>query len=172
MTAITVGTNSYILQADAILYFADRLYSTAFTDAVSTDQVKALLMAAKQIDQMRINGIKAVDTQALEFPRARYSYNYGDQRLNIVGAGTYIRGEDWVIETEVSQAVKDAQCEQAIYLLKQGANGQRRQELQAQGVKSFSLGNLSESYTVGRRDNICIMVKELLAKYLGPAVIV
>lgn len=168
---VTVGTNSYISVADATLYFADRLYSDAWTNAAADDKAKALIMATKKIDQMHMLGVKAVTNQTLEFPRALYSYS--DQvRLNIVGAADLFYGPNWVIETEVSQVVKDATCEQAIFLLKGGVGGNKRAELQAQGVKSFSLGNLSESFVVGRKGGMSLEAIELMQKYLGPVMIV
>jgi hypothetical protein len=60
---------------------------------------------------------------------------------------------DWYIETAVQQNVLDANVEEALSnsLVDSGvaSNGSERTQLQAQGVKSFSLGDLSETYGSG-----------------------
>jgi hypothetical protein len=170
-TTLTVGTNSYVNVTDATTYFADRLYSSDWDNASTDDKAKALIMATKAIDRMKMKGFKSVQAQSLEYPRAVYSYTRFIQR-NIVGAAGYFYGDNLVIETAVSQNVIQATCEQAIFLLKMGENGNKRAELQAQGVKSMSLGKLSETYTVGVKDGICQQARDLLQDYLGSVVIV
>ena len=61
---------------------------------------------------------------------------------------------DWLVETSVSQMVKDAQVEEALSMVTSGATANKRAELQAQGVKSFKLGNLSEDYGSGTSGSI------------------
>lgn len=68
--------------------------------------------------------------------------------------------------------VKQAQVELALWLsddTKQ-ANQSQRQELQSQGVESFSIGDLSESYGKGVGEKpaplLCSKVKALVAPYL------
>lgn len=62
-------------------------------------------------------------------------------------------------------AVKRAVCEQALYLI-QTANSQR-QRLIDQGVTSFSVDGLSESYYISRTSNkICSEAIEYLKPYL------
>ena len=170
---ITIGTNSYISVADATTYFSERLYSTAFTGAAADDQAKALIMATKKIDRMQIRGVKAVADQTLEFPRALYAHGEGYE-APIVGM-RHLHGAGWVVETEVSQDVLDAVCEEAMALLAGGSTANQRAELQAQGVKAFSIGKLSETFKTGISGErlLSLEAKQLLQRYLsGGAVIV
>lgn len=68
--ALTVGTNSYVDVAESDLYFADRLYATAWTGAVSGDKTKALLSAMLVLEPLCAwNYSKTDPDQALMFPR-------------------------------------------------------------------------------------------------------
>lgn len=170
---VTVGTNSYISVADATAYFSERLYASAWTGANADDQAKALIMATKRIDRQKIRGIKAVSNQTLEFPRTVYAY--GDTFPQPVVGAHYEYGPGWIVEDEVSQDVLDAVCEEALALLAGGATAKQRAELQAQGVKSFSIGKLSETFVVGTSGERIQSpeAKQLLQRYLsGGAVIV
>jgi hypothetical protein len=120
--ALIVGTNSYIDVDEAQAYFDNRLYSDAWTNASQEDKSKALITASSRIDNVPVMGIKKIYSQPLEFPR--------------------------YFETDVSQNVKNAVCEEALALLK-GVS--KRIELQRQGVKSFSFnGGMSENYGNGK----------------------
>lgn len=170
---IVVGTNSYISVEDATNYFADRLYSDAWTNSAADDKAKALIMATKRIDRQKIRGIKAASDQTLEFPRAMYAY--GDAFPQPVVGAHYGYGPGWIAESGVSQNVLDAVCEEAIALLAGGATANQRAELQAQGVKSFSIGKLSETFRTGAGGErlLSLEAKQLLQRYLsGGAVIV
>lgn len=128
--AITVGTNSYVTIAEADEYFQDKLYSTDWNEASESTKEKALKTAAKKIDSQRLRGRKVETSQILEFPRSIYS-----------------QFEKYLVsQTEVPQAVKDAQCEEAFALISMGENANKRAQLQALGVKSFSIGKLSETF--------------------------
>ncbi|HZK24137.1 MAG TPA: DnaT-like ssDNA-binding protein [Oscillospiraceae bacterium] len=138
-TTITVGENSYIDIDGADEYFAGRLHAESWGQADDETKEKALKQATKEIDRQLLKGRKATDTQELAFPR------YPD--------------------TEVPVAVKDACCEIALALLERG-NSQRR-KLQQEGVQSFTLGNMSETYTAGAgRGLISQEAKELLKLWL------
>lgn len=170
---ITVGTNSYISVTDATSYFDERLYSTSWSSADAGDQSKALIMATKKIDRLKIRGVKADVDQTLEFPRALYA-NGETFEAPIVGMRHHY-GPGWVAETEVSQDVLDAACEEAIALLAGGSKANQRATLQAEGVKSFSIGKLSETFRTGVSSErlLSLEAKQLLQRYLsGGAVIV
>jgi len=93
----------------------------------------------KEIDRQLLKGRKATDTQELAFPR------YPDE--------------------EVPETVKEACCEIALALLERG-NSQRR-KLQQEGVQSFVLGNMSETYTAGAGKGLLSQeAKELLRPWL------
>lgn len=147
--AVTVGTNSYITLADATTYFKDRLYAAEWTNASADDKARALIMATKRIDSLVLRGIKSVNTQTLQFPRAIFSdylfYFYDEKQINFLNPYGY-----YVVEAEVSQLVKDACCEEALGILKDYQSAEQRKNLQEQGVKSVSIGNVSETYGSGR----------------------
>lgn len=148
--SITVGTNTYLSVSDADSYVEDNYVSTdtKYTSWVSltiADKEVYLKKATKKLDRQFLRGIKAVSTQTLEFPRALKS-DY--RRENFPILNVYMNG-DWLVETSVSQRVKDAQVEEALSMVTSGATANKRAELQAQGVKSFKLGNLSEDYGSG-----------------------
>lgn len=154
---LTVGTNTYISAADAETYFGTRLYADAWTDASADDKAKALIMATRTIDRQIFVGSKAGADQPLEFPRC-----LPDK-------------EGWRCEANVPQAVLDATCEEALALLTSG-NDPRR-VMQRAGVKSYSLGSLSETFADGalagstaKRGLISDEAKALLRPYLAGAV--
>ncbi len=150
---LIVGTNSYVSLEDANTYFNERLYAEAWTSETDDDKkARALITATRKIDRLIIKGVKADSDQTLQFPRSIYSE---DTKL-------------WVEESEVSQSVKDAVCEEALALLK---GIPKRVELQAQGVKSFSLGSLSENYGSGKIVKLISQeARELLQPYIAGSV--
>lgn len=144
-TTITVGENSYIDIDEANEYFAGRLHAESWSGADSETKEKALKQATKEIDRQPLGGRKANSGQELAFPR------YPD--------------------TEVPEAVKEACCEEALALLERG-NSQRR-KLQQEGVQSFMLGNMSETYAPGAgRGLLSHEAKELLKPWLLGAVMI
>lgn len=136
---IEVGENSYIDIDGADEYFAGRLHAESWSGADSETKEKALKQATKEIDRQPLGGRKANSGQALAFPR------YPD--------------------TEIPETVKEACCEEALALLERG-NDQRR-KLQQEGVQSFSLGNMSETYITGAGKGLLSQeAKELLRPWL------
>lgn len=103
----TVGgaaSNTYISQADATTYLGDRLNTSAWTNADSTEKDQALLQATRRLDVEEYDGSKNTQGQALKWPR--------------VGA---IDDDGYEFATDaIPQIVKDAQCELALWLLNQG----------------------------------------------------
>lgn len=132
-------SESYCTIEEANEYFAGRLHAERWGETSDADKEKALRQATKEIDRQLLKGRKATDTQELAFPR------YPD--------------------TEIPEAVKEACCEIALALLERG-NSQRR-KLQQEGVQSFTLGNMSETYAPGAgRGLISQEAKELLRPWL------
>jgi DNA-binding NarL/FixJ family response regulator len=177
--AITVGTDTYISLADANTYVSNNYPKTsteytAWTDIASlTDADKEMYLkkACKKIDRQMLRGIKTLATQTLEFPRAIHTDYYNTNYPNTVVRYT----ADWVVEESVSQSVKDAQVEEALSLILQGANANKRADLQAQGVKTFSLGNMSETYNKSTTSGTRLLsaeAKELLRYYLAGGVMI
>ena len=137
--SITVGKNSYIDIEGANEYFENRLHAESWGQADDETKEKALRQATKTIDRQLLRGRKTNPEQELAFPR------YPD--------------------TEVPEAVKEACCEEALALLERG-NSQRR-KLQQDGVQSFTLGNMSESYAAGAGKGLLSQeAKELLRPWL------
>lgn len=175
--AITVGTDTYISLDNADTYVSNNYVSTDTTrttwEALSdADKELYLKKATKKIDRQILRGVKAVSTQTLEFPRALYT-NY--RREDFPNLNIRLDG-DWVVETTTSQLVKDAQVEEALSLLVDGSTANERIKLQQQGVKEFSLGDLSEKYGGGVSNNynsttlLSLEAKELLKYYVAGSV--
>ena len=140
---LEIGTNSYIDIAGANEYFAGRLHAESWAGADDSTKEKALRQATKTIDRQLLIGRKTNPEQELAFPR------YPD--------------------TEVPEAVKEACCEEALAILEIG-NSQRR-KLQQEGVQSFSLGNMSETFAAGAGKGLLSQeAKELLRPWLLGAV--
>ncbi len=141
--SITIGENSYIDIEGADEYFAGRLHAESWSGADSGTKEKALKQATKEIDRQLLRGRKTNPEQELAFPRHP--------------------------DTEIPAAVKEACCEEALAILERG-NSQRR-KLQQEGVQSFTLGNMSETYTPGSGKGLLSQeAKELLRLWLLGAV--
>ena len=59
----------YGTESDGTIYFSERLGSDAWTDASSTDRVKALKQSTRIIDNMKFVGLKLDEDQEHQFPR-------------------------------------------------------------------------------------------------------
>jgi hypothetical protein len=134
---------AYVDLEKANEYFSNRLHVDAWAEASDADKDKALTMATRAIDRQPLKGRKTNPSQLLAFPR------YPD--------------------TEIPKEVQEACCEEALAILESG-NSQRR-KLQQEGVQSFSLGNMSETYTAGAgRGLLSQEAKELHRPWLIGAV--
>lgn len=138
-------SGSYCTIEYADEYFKNRLHAESWSGADSETKEKALRQATRSIDRMPLRGRKTDLHQPLAFPR------YPD--------------------TEIPEAVKEACCEEALAILESG-NSQRR-KLQREGVQSFTLGNMSETYIAGAgRGMLSQEAKELLRPWLIGAVMI
>ena len=136
---LEIGTNSYIDIAGANAYFSGRLHAEVWEQADESTKEKALQQATRAIDRQPLRGRKTNPEQELAFPRHP--------------------------DTEIPKEVQEACCEEALALLERG-NSQRR-KLQQEGVQSFTLGNMSETYAPGAgRGLISQEAKELLRPWL------
>lgn len=167
--AITVDTDTYISLADANTYVTTNYVSTsaeavAWTALSDANKEIYLKKATKKIDRQPLRGIKSVSTQTLEFPRAIWSEtNREDYPVLHLYFDT-----NWYVQTETPQEVKDAQVEEALAL---AVGIDKRTELQRAGVKSFTLGKLSEQYgSPGNTQLLSHEAKELLLQYLAGSV--
>ncbi len=124
--SLAVGINSYISLEDAEAYFAARLHSSKWTGASSSDKPAALMQATRMLDElMEWIGVPSEEGQSLRWPRQAElpylpSYPAGFEPLLADDSGDLrLRDRDGTpIETDAIPAkLKDAVCEQAIYLL-------------------------------------------------------
>ncbi len=115
---LTVGTDTYITIEEVGTYAADNQFYQAFL-ALSTEEKELLIRkAAMKIDCLSFTGRKKDSSQSMAFPR------------------------DY--QTDVPNEVKTAQALETLAYL--DSEKQKRQDLQNQGVKSVTLGQVSESY--------------------------
>jgi hypothetical protein len=165
--ALTVGVDTYISRADAEAYIKAHYTSTdpaaiAWMQASEPDCEILLRRAARTIDRQPLQGFKASDTQVMEFPRALYTEPAPDAQDAL---HPLLRTQDgWYIQTAVPAAVGHAQAEIVMSLL-QGPS--ERATLQREGVKSFTIGHLSETYTGTQSALDSYEARQLLAPYTG-----
>lgn len=133
----TVGastSNSYVTRLEADAYFQLGMHPNALKwhDQKYEAKDAYLIQATRMIDACPISGAKydtdmtsGVPDQSLKFPRA----------------------QDYDDSTEyIPVDIKTATYEQAIWLVSMGISDTREQ-LQAQGVTSASIGDVSETYS-------------------------
>lgn len=142
---MTVGTDTYIVLDDADTYISTHYISTdagrvAWEDLDDDDKEALLLAACLEIECLPFIGRKMFLNQALAFPRYPSEEVIPDYPYLDFSTGT------------IPQKVINAQCELALWLLSNSSkltDAENRANLQAQGVKSFSIGDLSENYAAG-----------------------
>jgi len=126
----------YVTSAQVDSYVADRPDSTAWTGATAGDKEDALKYSSKIIDSLLFVGKKYetdVTTQPLQWPR-QIKTRHGWRIADLDSSGDAV----------VPQAIKDAVCEEILTRLST-VNSKRRQ-LQAGGVKSFKISEISETF--------------------------
>lgn len=102
--AVTEGTNSYVSLDSAETYFGNRLYVDAWANASSSESEKelSLIWACSLLEnRVRWYGYKTNSSQTLQWPRRGLVDRYGKA----------------VDSSTIPQAVKDVQCELALFLL-------------------------------------------------------
>lgn len=120
----------------------------------SEDKTVCLNNAFAAIEALPFRGRKAVIGQETAFPRLPYQYGHTEE-----GA---------------PQNVLAAEAELALWLSdeKKQNTSKKRKELQEDGVKSYSIGDLSETYVDTSASSIknsaqkCVKAMELLSPYL------
>lgn len=152
---LTVGTDSYVTVAEADEYISKRYTSNSkdrkrWEELSKEDKEIIIRNACDEIELMPFQGRKITREQKLEFPRLPYQYG----------------------NPVVPDIVKYAQIELALWLSddKTQLEQSQRRDLQAQGVESFSIGDLSESYASGNAEQsaplLCSKCAALLKPYL------
>lgn len=163
--AVIVGTDSYLSLADANTYLTNHYLSTdaklvAWTAMTDADNDVLLRKALWIIERQPFIGYKATEVQTLAFPRTLYT----EIRNDPINPLAYTQYNHWYQQIAVPAAVKDAQCEIAIELTD---NTNTRMEMQRQGVKSFSVLGLSETYYGSANKLVSLVAQELLMPYMG-----
>lgn len=140
--ALNIGVDSYVTTEEADQYIGRYYLSTdpialQWKSMTPSDKEVLLRKAANTIDSLPLKGIKADLTQPLAFPRKLVEFR-----------GCYVVESN---TPDVPSEVKEAQIEQALVFcgFAVDPSSATRAELQRQGVESFSLGDLSESYGKG-----------------------
>lgn len=157
---MVIYTADYITVTEGTTYFATRLYATAWTGASAGDQAKAIHMATQAINSLPFKGRKYDPDQANAFPRY----------IPLARGGYILADEDESGDPTVPQLVKDACAEECLELLTSGNSNRRK--LQNEGVTSFRLSELSETFAkpseVPRLTSF--MARQLLKPYLAAGV--
>lgn len=126
----------YVTSSEVDNYVADRPDSTAWTGASSAEKEDALKYSSKLVDSLLFVGRKYetdISEQPLQWPRlirTRHGWRVAD--LDVDGNAI------------IPWAVKYAVCEEILARLST-VNSKRRQ-LQAGGVKSFKISEISETF--------------------------
>lgn len=152
--ALQVGIDSYVTLAEANEYFAGKLYTSEWDGADDTTKEKALKESCRKINRLAFKGVKVSEAQLLEFPRMMPVLN----RIGVIG---FDDSED------VPEAVKAAQCEEALALLRYGTSARTR--AQEQNVVRVQFGDAVEEYR-GPLKLLSREALELLKPYLAGAV--
>lgn len=124
----------YITSVQADEYIAALIPSNdpehvAWASLEASDKDIFISRAMLRIESLPFTGTAAVSFQETAFPR-------------------------WG-QTEVPEAVKQALALEAAAIAAYGAEAEKRERIQSQGVTSFSVGNLSESYV--RRGRMALL---------------
>lgn len=143
---VTVGgstSNSFVSLADAQSFHNLNLGSDAWFAAEEGDQVRALVKAARRLNQENWLGSRVTDTQALSWPRN--GAEKVDNRTNYYG-GYYCT--NLYSDTEIPQQIKDAQCLLALAYLDGFADGE------GDSIQSWQADDVSITYRQARPDGL------------------
>ncbi len=116
--------NSYVTIEEADGYLSG---NKTWEELGDTEKENALKLATMQIDTLRFFGRKVDSKQALSFPRILEDED-GDEYS----------------QTVIIEKVKMATCEQVAHNL--SGDGKQMLQMQSFGVKSYSIGDLSQSF--------------------------
>ena len=124
--ALVSGTNTYATMTEAEDYIETRLHTDNWDDANDNDREAGLLMATVLLDRLcDWNGTKAVDTQALRWPRSF----------------VYDPDGNWIDSATIPQFLKDATAEFALHLL--GSDLTETISRDLEGFKQIEVGSLN-----------------------------
>lgn len=130
---IELYKNSYVTVEDADNYFSQKLDADFWEELDTVQKEKALITASRQIDLLPFLGVKFELNQPMSFPRI-------------------IQGKIY----DMLDKVKEAVCEQAVYLLSENYK-------QNSNIKSVTLGSASLSF----KDNADFSISDEARKLLS-----
>ena len=152
--AIEVGKDTYITAADSDTYVQSYFVSgdakRAAWEALSeTDKEVYLRNATARLELLKFSGRKSSVDQTLQFPRTNYI------------------SREWVEQDDVPEAIKNAQVEEALEMCCPSKDT-KVQDFRRRGVRSASLGRLSESFDHRFATNLnSLKAQDLVLPYLG-----
>lgn len=163
----------YVLQAAADTFWLEypSTVTSTWTALSTANKTAYLVMATKVIDALDFKGFKYLSTQDRAFPR---KYVLGPDYESPWGLTLSIDAYGYAYESSVPTAVTDACCWEAKALAELYASSAqtKRKTLQEQGVTSYSMGDLSESFAIGKTTSAAISgfqsteAYRLLEKYI------
>jgi len=142
-------SNSYNIVAQAETYLDGHLDESVWNDNPEFQEA-ALVAAARQMNMLVYRGSRYSSTQALAFPRS----------VHVSSGNPYI-----------SQDVRFAQVEQALFMLKQmvrGGSSDAREQLIAAGVTKAQIGDVVEEYEKPGIAQTRVTLSERARGYLRP----
>lgn len=139
-SVLVLGVNSYVELDDADDMAKERYGPRidAWTALTATKREATLMQATRDIDAVAWLGYKTERDQALEFPRG---------------------------DSSIPGVVQEACLEQACHLALTASSAERREELSRAGVRSASVGGISEHYAGGSAAPLCYRAMALLRRY-------
>jgi hypothetical protein len=143
----TIGSasaTSYVTLAEFLTYLDDRPGATAAIDEDDEDQTRALLRAAKRLNQINWLGNRVDTKQALAWPRVGAAKRDG-ANVYTQTWGWYSGYGDQYRTDEIPPAVKEAQMEFAFSILNGFNDGDEAE------VKSFSDDKMSVTFDQPRQ---------------------
>lgn len=122
---------AYVTVDEAKTYFAGRLNTAPFMASPPEQQAAALEQATRDLDRLRWRGQKADPNQPNAWPRVfpRTTSDYG---------------AIWASEAITPQEIKDATCEQALFLLSLTPYEWERRRQHVLGMVGGSVGSANE----------------------------
>lgn len=145
-------------------YFKYELYAEKWFITEKDIKEKALVTATRQINALNFNGIPANSGQKLAFPRVSNKVRQLTDHERII-----YREQLESMKANVPEDVKKATCEQALYLIQKQESQFNFDDLQAQNVSSYTVGDVSVSFNTSKTNTLISLTNKaqmLLAPYI------
>ena len=142
------NSNAYADVAYADAYHAARSFNTEWASATTPQKEVALIWACRLLDKLNWASIRALQAQALRWPQM----------------AAYDQDGWFVPQTVIHRDVKDANCEMALYLLRED----RTLDQGAFGIEALKVGSIAINFDKTQESAQAIPdgVMELIAHFL------